>query len=143
MKKVFFTLLLTASLNSFSQGLSKELLERQRFVESSNRQDAVSRCGAIGIAQFLPSTWSWIQEIGLIPKHYSINSKSHQIEAQRAYMEYLYKLPWIIEKDSLEATIAAYNCGRGRVLGLMRKYREDWKKYLPNETKNYLIKINE
>jgi len=120
---------------------TEEFLAKQRFVESSDSQDAVSSCGAIGVAQFLPSTWSWIIEIGLIKANSDISNREHQIEAQRAYMTYLYSRTWIIKKDALEASISAYNCGRGRVLKLMRIHGVLWKQYLPKETKNYLKKL--
>lgn len=118
-----------------------EFLKLQRFYESSNNQNAVSKSGAIGVAQFMPETWSWLKQKNMIPKHYSINNESHQIYAQKSYMEYIYNRPWEPYYDSYRATIASYNCGRGKVLRLMKKHFIYWELYLPHETKNYLKKL--
>jgi hypothetical protein len=123
------------------QIFTEEFLQLQRFYESSNNQNAISTSGAIGVAQFMPKTWSWLKHKKIIPSHYSINNEKHQIRSQRLYMEYLYNRPWKPYYDSYRATIASYNCGRGKVLRLMKNYFIYWELYLPLETKNYLKKL--
>ena len=120
---------------------TNEFLKLQRFYESTNDQNKISKCGASGVAQFMPTTWEWIKKKKLIPNHYSINNKSHQIVSQKSYMEYLFNRPWKPMFNRYRATIASYNCGRSKVLKLGELYGKDWEMYLPLETKNYLRKL--
>lgn len=125
-----------------STSFNESFLIKQRMVESSNNMNAVSPKGAIGIAQFMPSTWNWLKDTGKIPYTFNIGNRAHQIQAQETYLLYLYNRPWDERIDKYKATIASYNCGRGRVLTLIRKHGCDWDYYLPQETKNYLIKLD-
>ena len=45
--------------------------------------------------------------------------------------------------DSIEARLAAYNCGIGRLNKVYNTYGEKWKSYLPRETREYLMKYRE
>lgn len=53
------------------------------------------------------------------------------------YFSYLQKY----FNGDLEKSIAAYNAGEGRVGRLVKQYGDNWKNYLPQETKNYLPKV--
>jgi len=121
---------------------SDEFLELQRDVESGGKQEVVSSAGAIGVAQFMPSTFNWLKETNKIPQYYDINNEEHQIKTQSIYLDYLYQLEWY-GVDPIKATIASYNCGRGRVL---RSIKENgiyfWEVGLPKETINYLKKLD-
>ena len=117
-------------------------LLKQRMVESGNKQYRISGKGARGVAQFMPTTWRWLKETKVLPSHLSILNKEHQIIAQRIYMEYLYNRPWKRGINKFRATVASYNCGRGRVLKLIKKHgTKHWEGYLPRETRNYLKKL--
>lgn len=116
---------------------SLEFYARQRGQESNHDQSAVSSAGAKGIAQFMPSTWNYLKDIGLLPKHFNINNADHQVTAQIAYMTYLYDLLRDYP-NAKELTIASYNAGIGRVTSLVTMYDAAWKDNLPEETKNYL-----
>ena len=94
--------------------------------------------GALGIAQFLPSTWNWLKANGILPAHFSINIEEHQIIAQRLFMNYLIRQDYGIEYDKVRLALASYNAGSGRVLNLIKKYGNDWEAHLPKETKKYL-----
>jgi len=118
-----------------------EFLELQRFVESGGKQNVVSDAGAVGVAQFMPSTFNWLKETGKIPQYYSINNKQHQIFTQGVYMDYLYDLNWY-GADPIRAAVASYNCGRGNVLkAIKRNGIYFWEAALPQETINYLKKL--
>jgi hypothetical protein len=100
-----------------------------------------SKAGALGVAQFMPSTWRWLKRKGILPKNFDIENKEHQLEAQKIYMDYLYNYDYGIKYDQEVLAIAAYNAGPGRVSRLARKYGKNWIYHLPNETKDYLVKL--
>ena len=127
------------------------ILRKQIFVESAGNIYAVSKVGAKGLAQFMPSTWKYIWtnkqffakynpnllNYENIPDIYNVNA---QVDAQKAYMKYL------LEKfnNKIEWALAAYNYGETRVMNLYKKFHGDFiraYKHLPNETQKYVEKI--
>ena len=42
--------------------------------------------------------------------------------------------------DNIETRLGAYNWGVGNIKKLWAKYGEDWLKYSPTETQNYIVK---
>ena len=142
MKKAIMTIIFIAvAYTSTAEIFTDEELEKQRWVESRNDNLAVSSAGAIGVAQFQYSTWKWIKKINLIPQHYDIYTVSHQIEAQEAYLLFLYNLHWIDGIDRKRAALASYNYGRRNVLKTIARYGSEWEGNLPQETRNYLKQI--
>lgn len=97
-----------------------------------------SPAGAVGIAQFLPSTWEWLKTRKVLPKDFSIERESHQRVAQRLYMNYLAKKRYGIRYNRIKLALASYNAGSGRVGNLIKAYGLEWEKHLPNETKKYI-----
>jgi len=131
-----------------SNAFDADFLSKQVEIESSgnhivNGELIESRAGALGIAQFMPSTWRWLKKKGYIPKYYDIANKKHQLDAQYIYMNYLYEYDYGIKYDKRVLAIAAYNAGPGRVKRLARKYGSNWIYHLPTETKDYLIKLRQ
>ena len=123
-----------------------DFFSRQIHVESAglhkvNGKLIRSKAGALGIAQFMPSTWRWMKRRKMIPKDWDIKNKKHQIEAQKIYMNYLYHYDYKIDYDREVLAIAAYNAGPGRVTRLVRRYGKNWIYHLPQETKDYLVKL--
>jgi soluble lytic murein transglycosylase-like protein len=107
-----------------SNSLDWLLLKAQIKQESRFNPSAVSKVGAKGLAQFMPSTW---QEWG---QGQDIYSPAANISAQARYMAYLVKQ----FNGDTDKALAAYNFGIGNV-----KRARPW----PKETQNYvrLIKM--
>ncbi len=125
---------------------TKAFLTKQLEIESGLRHIVDgriirSKAGALGIAQFMPSTWRWLRRKEIIPKYFDITNKQHQKEAQKLYMEYLYSLDYGINDDKMALAAAAYNAGPARVKRVVERYGINWKYHLPKETKKYLLKL--
>jgi soluble lytic murein transglycosylase-like protein len=123
--------------------ISKKVLEKQIWMESrgthmKNGKLLRSPAGAVGIAQFLPSTWKYLKKIKVLPSNLNINSQEDQLLAQKLFMSYLYDKDYGIKDNKEKLALASYNAGSGRVRRLIKKYGKDWEKYLPKETKKYI-----
>jgi len=129
-----------------SKVFTDEFLTKQLKVESGLRHTVngkliKSKAGAVGIAQFMPSTWRWLKRKGILPKYFDISNENHQKQAQVLYMEYLYSLDYGTNYNKEALAAAAYNAGPSRVQKLVKRYGINWKYHLPKETKKYLIKL--
>jgi len=90
----------------------------QAYQESLFDPTCVSKAGAVGLCQFMPSTWRW----GKTKLHFRgtpYNPRS-AVDAQLKYMRYLCRLLWRnfhvhSEKDLFELALACYNAGYGNV----------------------------
>lgn len=146
MKKIFIFNILFYSLTINAQ-ITEDLLKTQLVIESGNKHyDSTgaiitSSMGAVGIAQFIPTTWDWLVVTRRIPEGYDITNEIHQKKAQRVYMAYLYAVDYGISTEQTSLAFASYNAGVYRIKKLVRLYGLEWKKYLPKETKNYLYKL--
>ena len=96
--------------------------------ESDFKPDALSPVGAEGLAQFIPATW---KEWG---KGERVDNPEASINAQIRYMKWLLK-----RVTTWECAFAAYNYGIGNVLKVWTE--PFWKAKLPEETRNYLFRI--
>jgi len=124
------------------------IFKKQLYVESRNKHLVrgsngklkliESPAGAVGIAQFLPSTWEYLKKRKILPKDFLIERESHQRAAQRLFMTCLAKRDYGIKYNKVKLALAAYNAGTGRVKRLVRKYGQNWETHLPKETKNYI-----
>ncbi len=124
------------------------IFDKQLYVESrhnhfirgsdGNLKLIESPQGALGIAQFLPSTWEWLKEKNVLPKNFSIEIESHQRVAQRLFMNRLANKNYGIRYNRIRLALASYNAGSGRVSKLIKKWGLDWETYLPKETKKYI-----
>lgn len=109
-------------------GLDPDLALRQATAESGLNPAAVSPCGAIGVFQLMPAT---AHELGANP---------HDVQQNiRAGLTYMHQL--LRTFRTIDAALAAYNWGPGHLMHCMRTYGDAWARYLPVETKNYLLKI--
>jgi membrane-bound lytic murein transglycosylase D len=105
-------------------------------VESALNPKAVSRVGATGLWQFMPSTGS---DYGLRTNS-AVEERSDPVKATEAAAKYLKEL--FRQFDDWSLALAAYNSGPGRVNYAIRKSgsRDFWvlQRFLPKETRNYV-----
>lgn len=105
-------------------------------VESALNPKAVSRVGATGLWQFMPSTGS---EYGLRTNG-AVEDRSNPVKSTDAAMRYLKEL--YRQFDDWALALAAYNSGPNRVNSAIRKAgsRSFWsiERFLPKETRNYV-----
>ena len=109
------------------------------LIESGFKVNALSRSRALGMWQFIPSTG---YKFGLSRDKF-IDQRMDPEESTRAAIEYLKELHRLFGDWS--TVLAAYNCGEGRVLRLIRgqniNYLDNfWDLYqrLPRETARYV-----
>jgi soluble lytic murein transglycosylase-like protein len=102
------------------------LLKAQVKQESAFNPLAVSKCGAKGLAQFMPATWAQVGKGDIF-------NPDSNIRAQAAYMSALMRE----FKGDTEKVLAAYNWGMGNVL----KLKVFALLYLPEETHHYVLNI--
>ncbi len=122
--------------------IDKNLLYSLIRAESYYRNDAVSRSGAVGLMQLLPSTAKDIAK-RLKLKDYALTEPCISIEIGSGYINWLKKYVG----DSIIKVLAAYNAGPGRV---KRRWTQiNWKndpdyiiEFLPyDETRAYILMI--
>ena len=145
--------LVNKQLNNYTKSnFTEDQFTAQIYKESTGDNSVVSGAGAMGIAQFLPSTFKWAKEKGWIPKTSKITDVAAQSLAQRRYMDYLYE-----ERDNIKSaktsserqarTFASYNMGPGNFDKFWKKLSKKekaagwstWYKKMNNETKMYVL----
>lgn len=109
------------------------------LIESGYRSNALSRARALGLWQFIPSTG---YKFGLKRNRY-IDERLDPEKSTLAAIEYLKELHQIF--GDWTTVLAAYNCGEGRVLKVIRNQNVNyldnfWDLYekLPRETARYV-----
>lgn len=119
-------------------GLPEEL-SWMPLIESGFKVHAMSRARALGLWQFISSTG---YKFGLKRSRY-IDERLDPYKSTRAAIEYLRELHQIF--GDWTTVLAAYNCGEGRVLRLIRRQKInyldnfwDLYKHLPRETARYV-----
>jgi hypothetical protein len=126
------------SKNGFNDPQSRAFLKGQIQAESNFKPNAKSPAGAFGISQFMPDT----------AKQYKVMSGDSpeavksQAEGQTKYMQYLLKR----YKGDWEKALAGYNTGEGNLDKKLKTAKEkgvDWKTLLPQETKDYLVRVKQ
>jgi membrane-bound lytic murein transglycosylase D len=112
------------------------------LVESGFKIRALSSARALGLWQFIPSTG---HKFGL-KRDYYIDERLDPEKSTRAAIDYMKELHNIFGDWS--TVLAAYNCGEGRVLRIIRKQKINyldnfWDLYqkLPSETARYVPKF--
>lgn len=148
----------TKEINKESMPFS-ELLLRQAYKESRFKPSAMSRKGAKGLSQIMPSTLKgYIMAKRTDPSKVNLDNPKHSAEIQKWAMKRLYNLGFIKGDDKRPEnirralTLAAYNYGEGNLKRDLDKLERnvlngiEWIKSLPKETQNYvntLLKFKE
>lgn len=104
----------------------------------ANGQPLTSPAGAIGIAQVMPGTAPEAARLAGLPfddNRYR-NDPEYNQALGRAYFE-----KQLADFGDPEKAVAAYNAGPGGVQRAVQKGGENWKNYLPAETKGYLQSV--
>ncbi len=116
------------------------LISAQIFAESSFNPEAVSRVGAMGLMQIMPSTARWL---GTNPE--LLIKPEVNIELGCYYNLKIYTgiNNDISEQEKLTLMLASYNAGPNRVKQLRNKHVtwDNMEPYLPKETRTYVIRI--
>ncbi|HEU5229600.1 MAG TPA: transglycosylase SLT domain-containing protein [Ktedonobacteraceae bacterium] len=112
--------------DAINVGINPDYFVRQINQESGFNPNAVSPAGAVGIAQFLPSTAAGL---GIDPYD--------PIQALKGAAQYMATYAKQYGGDYAKA-LAAYNAGSGTVANAVRLGGANWMNYLPLETRNYI-----
>jgi soluble lytic murein transglycosylase-like protein len=115
--------------DAINAGIPQQYFVNQIEVESGFDPNAVSPAGAVGIAQFEPSTAA---ALGFNPYD--------PIAALQGAANYMASLSNTYGGDYTKA-LAAYNAGGGTVDQAVAEGGADWMDYLPAETQAYIYKI--
>lgn len=118
-----------AQQDAIAAGISPTYFVRQIYKESSFNPNAVSPSGAVGIAQFLPSTAAGL---GINPWD--------PIQALRGAANVMAGYSRMYGGDYAKA-LAAYNAGSGTVQYAVNTCGANWMNCLPAETRNYIYQI--
>ena len=123
--------------------LDKNLVFAVIKAESGFKENAVSKVGAVGLMQILPSTGEWVsKKIGLNYNENDLYDGEKNIEIGVYYLSYLLNL----FDNNLENAICAYNAGQYTIMSWLstKEYSDDGivlNKIPYSETKNYLTKV--
>ncbi|MBE3560039.1 MAG: lytic transglycosylase domain-containing protein [Ktedonobacteraceae bacterium] len=112
--------------SAIDAGIPPEYFVRQINAESGFNPNAVSPAGAVGIAQFLPSTAAGL---GINPYD--------PVAALKGAAQYMARLYKQYGGDYAKA-LAAYNAGSGNVNRAIQIGGANWMNYIPAETRNYI-----
>jgi membrane-bound lytic murein transglycosylase D len=124
---------------AFEEAGLPEELSWLPLIESGFKVRALSRARALGLWQFIPSTG---YKFGL-KRDKLIDERMDPMKSTRAAIDYLKELHAIF--GDWTTVLAAYNCGEGRVLNVIRRQNVNyldnfWDLYerLPRETARYV-----
>ena len=106
-------------------------------VESDFKKDAVSKSGALGLMQILPSTAKWIaDELDDDFEKENLFHPKTNIRYGCFYLRYLFD-----KFKDMEIVVCAYNAGEGKVFDWIENNKLNRDKIDFEETKNYLNRV--
>lgn len=119
-------------------GVSPTLLHSLAAVESAGNPVAVSKAGARGLFQFMPST---ARQFGINPDNPEQATKAAANYIKNLSFDLLRAFPKLNAEENLRATIASYNWGLGHVEKDIRRYGSQWERHTPSETRGEVHKV--
>ena len=139
--KTNYKQVVTVEANKYN--LDQNLIYSVIKTESGFKENAISKAGAVGLMQILPSTAEWVcKKLRIEYSYENLFNGEKNIQIGCYYLNYLINL----FDFNLENTICAYNCGQYTVLSWLnnKEYSSDGEtlENIPyKETKNYLKKV--
>jgi hypothetical protein len=118
-----------AQQDAIAAGISPTYFTRQIMLESGFNPNAISPSGAVGIAQFEPSTAAGL---GFNPYD--------PVAALKGAASYMARLSAEYGGDYTKA-LAAYNAGSGTVNSAIQRGGANWLSLMPPETQSYVARI--
>jgi hypothetical protein len=115
--------------DAIANGISPDYFVRQIQIESSFDPNAYSPAGAVGIAQFLPSTAA---SLGINP-YDPISALAGAARYMASYAKQY--------NGNYAMALAAYNAGGGTVQYAVAAGGANWMNFLPAETRQYIYNI--
>ena len=115
--------------DAIANGISPDYFVRQIQVESGFNANAYSPAGAVGIAQFLPSTAAGLGVNPYDPISALAGAARYMASYARQY------------NGNYAMALAAYNAGGGTVQYAVAAGGANWMNFLPYETQQYILKI--
>ncbi|MBV9257391.1 MAG: lytic transglycosylase domain-containing protein [Ktedonobacteraceae bacterium] len=115
--------------DAIANGISPDYFVRQIQVESGFNANAYSPAGAVGIAQFLPSTAAGLGVNPYDPISALAGAARYMAGFARQY------------NGNYAMALAAYNAGGGTVQYAVAAGGANWMNFLPYETRQYILKI--
>lgn len=132
-----------ASSAAKDSGSARELFiqaKAQMLQESAGNPKALSLVGAMGLFQFMRSTWrEWEDGRPGISQLLGLSAFDPD-EAARVYFHYV---AWLRQQlgDDLDTVLAAYNWGIGNVKRAKARRGAAWRELLPRETSDYIVRV--
>lgn len=116
------------------------LISAQIFAESSFNPEAVSRCGALGLMQIMPSTAKWL---GTNPELLIKPEVNIELGCYYNFKIYTGIKNSVLEQEKLTLMLASFNAGPNRVKRLRSKHNtwDQMEPHLPKETRTYVLRI--
>jgi membrane-bound lytic murein transglycosylase F len=138
----------------FGPDIDWRWFKSQGIAESGLRNDVVSKAGAVGVMQILPSTFDEIHKKSPYLSSGTLQDPRWNIAAGIFYDRILYKrwLRSLVEtghEDGLYLAFASYNAGYGKITRILHKARQqkdidgwdDIEGFAPSQTRHYVRRI--
>lgn len=124
-------------------GVDVPLIKAVCKVESSFNEKAISKAGAVGVMQILPSTAKYVCELNSLENDFNLFEPKTNILIGCYYIKYLQG-----KYQNLSVVLACYNAGEGNVNSWLKnmEYSDDGvslKKIPFKETQDYVRKVNQ
>lgn len=111
-------------------------------IESDNNHHAISDKGARGQGQIMKATWDECTKRMGVKWNYKTCWSDPVKNAAVAEYYMKHRIPSMLKAYKIpvtkETTLAAYNCGIGRVKAAWEDHGTNWKSDIPRETRAYL-----